>query len=160
MKSDIRILMCPPDCYDVNYVINPWMEGNVHKSSKVRAAAQWRGLNDILHRYAHVELLHPEPGLPDLVFTANAGLVLANDAIISRFLHKERQGEEPHFKKWFENRGFAVHELPRNVPFEGAGDALLDRSEPWLWAGHGFRSHLSITPTLPTGSTWRSSPCT
>ncbi len=148
MNSDMHILMCAPDCYDVNYVINPWMEGNVHKSSKARAAEQWSALRDILQGYAHVDLLHPEPGLPDLVFTANAGLVLGNDAVISRFLHPERQGEEPHFKKWFQHRGFAVHELPRNVPFEGAGDALLDRSEPWLWAGHGFRTHVNAHPYL------------
>ncbi len=134
--------MCPPDCYDVHYVINPWMEGNVHRSSRERAISQWRGLRDVLARYADIELMTPREGLPDLVFTANAGLVLGNDAIISRFVHPERQGEEPHFKAWFALQGYAVHQLPRDVHFEGAGDALLDRGEPWLWAGYGFRSSL------------------
>lgn len=30
--------------------------------------------------------------------------------------------------------------MPRDVPFEGAGDALFDRAEPWLWMAHGHRS--------------------
>ncbi|MEM7317313.1 MAG: TIGR00300 family protein, partial [Planctomycetota bacterium] len=34
-------------------------------------------------------------------------------------------------------------ELPKDLPFEGAGDALLDREGDWLWAGYGFRSDLA-----------------
>lgn len=140
--SAIRILMCPPDHYDVDYVINPWMEGNVHKSSRERAVSQWQGLHHILKEYAIVDLVQPQKGWPDMVFTANAGLVLGNQVVLSRFFHKERQGEEPHFKAWFEAQGYMVHELPRDLPFEGAGDALLDREGRWLWAGYGFRSEL------------------
>ncbi len=140
--SAIRILMCPPDHYDVDYVINPWMEGNVHKSSRERAVSQWQGLHHILKEYAIVDLVQPQKGWPDMVFTANAGLVLGNQVVLSRFFHKERQGEEPHFKQWFEAQGYMVHELPRDLPFEGAGDALLDREGRWLWAGYGFRSEL------------------
>jgi len=140
--SAIRILMCPPDHYDVDYVINPWMEGNVHKSSRERAVSQWQGLHHILKEYAIVDLVQPQKGWPDMVFTANAGLVLGNQVVLSRFFHKERQGEEPHFKAWFEAQGYTVHELPRDLPFEGAGDALLDREGRWLWAGYGFRSEL------------------
>lgn len=148
MNSPIRFLMCPPDHYDVDYVINPWMEGNLHKSARDRATAQWQELFHLLKDYAVVDLITPQPGWPDLVFTANAGLVLGNTAVLSRFLHKERQGEEPYFKQWFESQGFRVHELPRDLPFEGAGDALLDRDGGWLWAGYGFRSELECHPYL------------
>lgn len=140
--SAIRILMCPPDYYDVDYVINPWMEGNVHKSSRERAVSQWQGLHHLLKEYAIVDLVQPQQGWPDMVFTANAGLVLGNQVVLSRFFHKERQGEEPHFKAWFAAQGYTIHELPRDLPFEGAGDALLDREGRWLWAGYGFRSEL------------------
>ncbi|WP_448572008.1 bifunctional arginine dihydrolase/ornithine cyclodeaminase [Trichothermofontia sp.] len=146
--SAIRILMCPPDHYDVDYVINPWMEGNVHKSSRERAVSQWQGLHHILKEYAIVDLVQPQKGWPDMVFTANAGLVLGNQVVLSRFFHKERQGEEPHFKAWFESQGYTVHELPHDLPFEGAGDALLDREGRWLWAGYGFRSELDSHPYL------------
>lgn len=148
MDSQIRFLMCPPDHYDVDYVINPWMEGNIHKSSQDRAVEQWQKLHHILKTNAHVDLVSPEKGWPDMVFTANAGLVLGDNVVLSRFLHKERQGEEPYFKEWFEQHGYTVYELPKDLPFEGAGDALLDREGRWLWAGYGFRSELDSHPYL------------
>lgn len=148
MTSSIRFLMCAPDHYDVDYVINPWMEGNVHKSSRDRAVEQWQGLFHILKDRALVDLIQPQKGVPDMVFTANAGLVLGNDVVLSRFFHKERQGEEPFFQAWFEAQGFTVHVLPKDLPFEGAGDALLDREGRWLWAGYGFRSELDSHPYL------------
>ncbi len=142
MSSDIRILMCPPHHYDVDYVINPWMEGNIHKSSRDRATEQWEGLYKVLKEHAIVDLVEPQKGWPDMVFTANAGVVLGQVAVVSRFFHKERQGEEPYFKEWFQKQGYTVYELPKDLPFEGAGDALLDRQGNWLWAGYGFRSEL------------------
>ena len=142
MTESIRFLMCPPDHYDVDYVINPWMEGNIHKSSRDRAVEQWQKLYHVLKDEAIVDLVPPQLGSPDMVFTANAGLVLGDHVVLSRFFHPERQGEEPHFKTWFEEHDFTVYELPKDLPFEGAGDALLDREGRWLWAGYGFRSEL------------------
>lgn len=148
MTSAIRFLMCAPDHYDVDYVINPWMEGNIHKSSRDRAVEQWHGLHQIIKDRAAVDLIHPQTGVPDMVFTANAGLVLDKTVVLSRFFHKERQDEEPFFKEWFLSQGFTVHELPKDLPFEGAGDALFDREGRWLWAGYGFRSELDSHPFL------------
>ena len=140
--------MCPPDLYEVNYVINPWMEGNIHKSSREVAAQQWQGLYRLLQQYAEVEKITPQPRLPDMVFTANAGVTVGRRFVLSRFLHRERQGEEEHFRKWFKQHGFEVFELPQDLPFEGAGDALLDRQGACLWAGYGFRSELDSHPYL------------
>ena len=148
MNDDIRILMCPPDHYDVDYVINPWMEGNIHKSSRDRAVEQWQKLHQVLKDVAIVDLVDPAKGWPDMVFTANAGLVLGTNVVLSRFFHKERQGEEPYFKAWFEENGFTVYEVPKDLPFEGAGDALFDREGRWLWAGYGFRSELDSHPYI------------
>ncbi|WP_404787567.1 TIGR00300 family protein [Altericista sp. CCNU0014] len=144
----IRVLMCPPTYYDVDYVINPWMEGNLHKPSPDLAQQQWQGLFDILKEHAIVDTIEPQAGWPDMVFTANAGLVLGKTAVVSRFYHKERQGEEPYFKQWFQSQGYQVHELPKDLPFEGAGDALLDRDGQWLWAGYGQRSELDSHQTI------------
>jgi lysine-ketoglutarate reductase/saccharopine dehydrogenase-like protein (TIGR00300 family) len=148
MTEPIRILMCAPDYYDVDYVINPWMEGNIHKSSIDLAVEQWGKLHHVLQEVAIVDLVEPQKGWPDMVFTANAGLVLGKNVVLSRFFHPERQGEEPHFKKWFADNGFQVFELPKDLPFEGAGDALLDREGRWLWAGYGFRSELDSHPYI------------
>lgn len=148
MVSQIRFLMCAPDHYDVDYVINPWMEGNIHKSSRDRAVEQWNKLYQIIKDHAIVDLVAPQQGWPDMVFSANAGLVLGENVVLSRFLHKERQGEEPYFHQWFENNSYHVYTLPKELPFEGAGDALLDREGRWLWAGYGFRSELDSHPYL------------
>ena len=145
-------LMCPPTLYDVNYVINPWMEGNLNRSSRRNATRQWEQLHAALAGLARVELVEQQAGLPDMVFTANAGLVSKGTVALSRFLHPERQGEEPHFRKWFDDSGFAVRELPRDMPFEGEGDALFEADNSRLWAGHGMRSRESSHPYLQ--ETW------
>jgi lysine-ketoglutarate reductase/saccharopine dehydrogenase-like protein (TIGR00300 family) len=148
MTDLARILMCTPTHYDVDYVINPWMEGNIHRSSRDLAELQWNKLYDVLKTHATVDLIEPQRGWPDMVFTANAGLVLGDTVVLSRFFHPERQGEEPYFQAWFEAQGYTVHTLPKSLPFEGAGDALLDRAGRWLWAGYGFRSELDSHPYL------------
>src|SRR5260370_6210711 len=147
-------LMCPQTVYDVNYVINPWMAGNVNRSSRQRATDQWTVLHGALAKIADVLLVEPQPGSPDMVFTANAGLVYDGAVAMSSFYHPERQGEEPHFRRWFEESGFAVCDVPRATPFEGEGDALFEPNGSRLWAGHGPRtrqnSHRQLTELWDT----------
>lgn len=143
-----RFLMCAPDHFEVAYVINPWMEGNIARSSGDAATRQWNALARMIARVAHVERIAPAAGVPDMVFTANAGLVLGERFVLSRFRHSERQGEEPHFAKWFGRRRFNVLTMPEDICFEGAGDALLDRELPLLWLGHGHRSSQMCAPLL------------
>src|SRR5689334_5786322 len=133
----VKFLMCRPDYFGVDYVINPWMEGNVGKALRSAASEQWAFLHARLQEVADVELLPPQPGLPDMAFTANAGALRGNKVVVSHFLHRERGAEEPHFRQWFKSRHLEVFEPPPDLPFEGAGDALLDRQSGWLWAAYG-----------------------
>ena len=135
-----RFLMCAPAHFDVAYVINPWMQGNVASIRPALARRQWEGLETALARRANIDLVAPAAGWPDMVFTANAGLVLDNTVVLARFKHAERRGEEPHFAKWFRDNGFQVVLPPAELAFEGAGDALLDRAQPLLWMGSGHRT--------------------
>ena len=90
------------------------------------ATRQWRSLKAILEEVgAKVETLKPVEGLPDLVFTANAALVHREQAILARFRHPQRQGEEPYDEAWLAAHGFRVVRPPTGVFFEGAGDALF-----------------------------------
>lgn len=143
-----RFLMCAPDHFEVAYVINPWMEGNISRGQNDVALRQWDALARSIGDVAQVERLTAEGGVPDMVFTANAGLVLDKIFVPSRFRHDQRRREEPHFAKWFEDRGFDVMPLPDDMLFEGAGDALLDRGGPFLWLGYGHRSSLAAAPLL------------
>jgi N-dimethylarginine dimethylaminohydrolase len=143
IKPRATFLMCPPTLYDVDYVINPWMAGNVHTSSRTRAVEQWQRLYEAVSKIANVELIQPEPGSPDMVFTANAGLEHDGIVALSSFYHPERQGEEPWFRRWFREAGYKIVDIPRATPFEGEGDALFSTVGACLWVGHGPRTALS-----------------
>jgi len=146
-KQD-KILMCPPTYFSVDYVINPWMAGNEGSLDPELAHRQWESLRDSLSEVADIVLMEPQPHLPDLVFTANAGAVYGNKAVASHFMPHERRPEEPHLKSWFRNNGFELLELDEKIGFEGAGDCLLDRGGPWLWTGYGFRTEIEAHPEI------------
>jgi N-dimethylarginine dimethylaminohydrolase len=128
MSRRPSILMCPPDYYGIEYEINPWMSRS-RGSSPEKAKAQWQKLYETLAELGvQLELMTPQPGLPDLVFTANAGLVFHKRFFTSSFRHEVRARETPHFDDWF----------PEGTFFEGAGDALFCGST--LFAGYRIRS--------------------
>ncbi len=132
------ILMCPPDFYGIEYEINPWMSRSRQSDSKL-ARAQWYALHGLLQSLgAEVRLLQPVQGLPDLVFTANAGLICRDRVYLSRFRHDARKGETPLDEQWFQSQGLETITLPDDWSFEGAGDALFCGET--LFAGYIIRS--------------------
>jgi N-dimethylarginine dimethylaminohydrolase len=131
--------MCPPRHFDVLYEINPWMHREV-PANLDRAREQWETLvGALLAAGADVETMEPAPGLPDMVFTANAGLVHGDRFVVSNFRHPERQGEAPHDAAWFASHGFDVVEV--DGFFEGAGDALPFGGR--FLAGYRIRSDIT-----------------
>ncbi len=76
MTASPRILMCPPEFYGIEYEINPWMDRRRQADHEL-AVRQWTELHAILETHgAEISCMTPVKGLPDLVFTANAGLDL------------------------------------------------------------------------------------
>ena len=134
------VLMCAPEYFGVRYAINPWMEDQIGQVDPAVAMRQWTEFYKALQRQAEVHLIDPQPHVPDLVFTANAGLMIDGHFIPSRFKHEERRREEPIFREWFETRSTRITPLPKNLFFEGVGDALLQPGRKLLWAGYGFRT--------------------
>src|SRR5213595_3908021 len=103
-----RLLLCPPDHYGIEYEINPWMD-KTRKAVPGLPQAQWQSLRNKLEELGcEIELVAPQTGLPDMVFTANAGLAVGRKFIRSNFRHKERAGEQAFFAKWMEQRGYEV----------------------------------------------------
>jgi N-dimethylarginine dimethylaminohydrolase len=116
--------MCPPDHFGVAYEINPWMHREV-AVDRDRATHQWQTLVAALRDAgARVDTMDAALHVPDLVFTANAGLVLGTTFIPARFRHPQRRPETPLDVKWFTAHGFSVVALPGGIHHEGAGDAL------------------------------------
>ena len=145
-----RFLMCRPDHFAVDYAINPWMNPKSWASeSKILVDAsrrEWAALHRALAGMgAAIELVPPAPHLPDLVFTANAAVVLDRKAVLSRFRYAERRGEEEPFESVFralQGRGLIdmVEKLPGDLVLEGAGDCVWDRTRNIFWMGYGPRS--------------------
>jgi N-dimethylarginine dimethylaminohydrolase len=136
--SQPTVLMCPPDYYGIEYEINPWMSRG-RQSDPARSRAQWQALHALLTSLgADVRLMSAEQGLPDLVFTANAGLVWRDVVFLSRFRHAARRGETPLDEAWFQSQGFETEHLAGDWNFEGAGDALFCGDT--LYAGYLIRS--------------------
>jgi lysine-ketoglutarate reductase/saccharopine dehydrogenase-like protein (TIGR00300 family) len=142
MTSDDAFLLCAPRFYRIEYVINPWMEGNVGRTDGPLASEQWEGLRRTLASHARVELIEPVASLPDMPFTANAGLVHDHTFVPARFRFPQRRPEAQHAAEWFGRRGYQVRELPGQGTFEGEGDALFQPGEPLVWGGYGVRTSL------------------
>jgi N-dimethylarginine dimethylaminohydrolase len=145
-----HFLMCRPDHFAVDYAINPWMNPQSWaQQSRVLVDAshrEWTALHRTLTALGTaIELVPPAPRLPDLVFTANAAVVLDRKAVLARFRHPERRGEEEPFERGFhalQARGIidSVMKLPDDVILEGAGDCVWDRTRNMYWMGYGPRS--------------------
>jgi N-dimethylarginine dimethylaminohydrolase len=133
-------LMCPPTYFDVVYAINPWMDLGVRVDTR-RALAQWEALKSAYEAHGHtVHVIDPEPGLPDMVYAANGGVVVDGRALAARFTHDERRAEGPAYEAWFAAAGgLGVTSLGQAAErCEGEGDLLL--AGDVMLAGTGFRT--------------------
>lgn len=129
--------MCPPVHFDVSYSINPWMSLDVQVDAD-SAMRQWERLREVYLGLGHrVEVIEPAEGLPDMVFTANAGVVRGDRVLVSNFTHPERQPESEHFLRWFRDAGYERAQIAA-APNEGEGDILA--AGDVLLAGTGPRT--------------------
>jgi N-dimethylarginine dimethylaminohydrolase len=142
-----RLLVCPPDFFGIAYEINPWMRLS-NRVDHERAVRQWHELMRIFEEDLGtvLERMTPVAGLPDLVFTANAGIVVGHTALVSHFRYPERQREEAYFEDWFREHGYEVMTGDKEVFFEGAGD-LLGFQDCWF-GGYRQRSDIRAFPHL------------
>jgi N-dimethylarginine dimethylaminohydrolase len=145
-----RILMCAPEHFAVTYSINPWMDpaewAKEAQSLGMAARRQWTRLRKTLTGLgATIELVPPAKGLPDLVFTANAAVVMDGIALVANFHYPERQLEEAQYERSFRElwaRGIirGVRSMPEGITLEGAGDCVWDSARQMFWTGYVPRS--------------------
>ncbi len=137
----MKLLMCSPEFYGIEYEINPWMDLDIEADLAI-ARRQWDGLYNVLTKDMKVcvELITPMEGSPDMVFTANGGLISGSQFVSANFRYKERKREENYFLEWFKSCGYSVVKLPGNIVFEGEGDMLS--AGDTFFAGYRFRSDI------------------
>jgi N-dimethylarginine dimethylaminohydrolase len=132
-----RYLMVKPTYFNVDYSINPWMNPKMPTFTKL-AVAQWEWLRDLYIELGHrVDELDPQPGLPDMVFSANGAIVVNDQVLVARFRHKQRRAEANAYLDWFRARGYSSVRQAEWTN-EGEGDILFAGSR--LLGGSGFRT--------------------
>ena len=142
----MKLLMCRPDFFDIEYEINPWMDTD-NQVDRDLAKQQWEQLYQLYTETLgwEVSLVDPVDGLPDMVFTANGGLVIDGKVALPTFRQPERIPETAHFKAWFDGAGFSEVLTPKH-DFEGEGDALLWNDT--LFIGYPWRSDQAVQNEL------------
>jgi N-dimethylarginine dimethylaminohydrolase len=148
------VVLVDPRFFDREYVINPYMSGEVDKTL---AREQWNALRELYEdRVEDVRVLDPTETweqldgdsdgpppeeLPDMVFVANHGVPTADGdgVVLARMATAERAGEPEHFRAWAREQGYSIESAP-SATFEGMGDALWHPGRRLLWGGYGVRS--------------------
>lgn len=136
------VMMCRPKFFDVrHHLLNAHMEMKIAVKKKL-ALTQWDNTYKILiANNVKVDLLDPHPDLPDMVFTANAGIVHGNKAVVSNFGAVPRRPETQYHTTFFKERGFEVlNPLDDEVEIEGCGDFMPTHNGESFFVAHGFRS--------------------
>ena len=136
--GNTTVLMSSPEYFKVEYSINPWMIEGVEVDLEL-AKQQWENLKSTIEDAgAVVQVVPPHEQYPDLVFTANSGIVKEDKVLIANFKFEERQGEEDIYSKWFSENGYEVSRIPSEFKFEGRGDAFV--LGEYLVGSYGIRS--------------------
>ncbi len=130
------------------------------KPDKKLAMEQWEKLAALYASFG-IALVYIEPvqGLPDMTFAANCGLTFITKngepaIILSNFRPERRRREKEHYRDYFKKvLKYRVFELPDEIFFEGAGDAI-----PFgeiILVGYGFRTSAGALPLISqiTGKT-------
>lgn len=132
-----RYLMCPPEHFAVTYSINPWMDP-ADPVDRDLAVEQWTALKHAYERLGHrVDIVEPDPELPDMVFAANGAVVSHGRAVAAKFRYPQRTAESARYAEDLRRLGIKDVYEPEFVN-EGEGDFLQLGGR--ILAGHGFRS--------------------
>jgi len=141
-----KVLLCPPDYFDVVDQKNPYMS---RKSpvDRGKARTQWDALCGALQQAGcTIETIAPVEGFEDMVFAANQVFVgekvgYGKFVVPSRMVYASRHREVPFFADWFRVRDFRVIELDYGSDYlEGHGDLLWHPDGSRVYGGYGFRS--------------------
>lgn len=145
MKTSL--LLCEPSFFDVQYTINPYMQGQIGNIDKELAYKQWEEIKNLyINLGLEVKVISGRPKLLDMVFCANTFVTFIKDnkvhALLSNMHSKFREEETIHTENWLKAQNIEVISLPKELKFEGTGDAIRNFHTDKLYIGHGYRTSL------------------
>jgi N-dimethylarginine dimethylaminohydrolase len=153
MPAPGRVLLTTPDHFEVAYVINPHMKGNLGSVDGRKARRQWEALREAYEALSiETAILQGASGYPDMVFCANQTLpYLLPDAgergvVLSNMFAAPRRGEVAFLAGFFEREGYRIQTIENSSEsfFEGMGDAIWHPGRCLLWGGHGYRTDARV----------------
>lgn len=109
-----KIMMVPPTHFDVIH-----KNLNVHMTceepvDKVLAMQQWENLRRTYQDLGlQPEICQPHPGAVDMVYCANASVILNNKALVAGMNAEPRRQESEPFANWLRTKGFEVEEMDK-----------------------------------------------
>ena len=148
MSVPSRVLMVKPTYFDVQYVINPHMKGQIGDVDKIQAQNEWDHLVDGFEELGlDVQILEGEKDLPDMVFCANQSLPFCDEngekkIVMGIMRTPQRKPEVDVIERYFQKLDYEILHINQEKAqhFEGMGDAIWHFRRKLLWGGYGFRS--------------------
>lgn len=140
----MKIIMCQPTNFNINYQINPWMKLNSINLKK--AKKQWQDLVNIYKKLKlEVSTIPQEILFPDMVFTADSFISYNGKALISNFRFSQRKAEPNFFIPLLKLLNLEIINLPQNYCFEGGDFRFFDKK---LFLGTNFRTDKKSIPLI------------
>jgi N-dimethylarginine dimethylaminohydrolase len=141
-----KVLLCPPNYFDVVDQKNPYMSKD-SAVDRAKARSQWDVLCSVLQQSGcEIETIDPVEGLEDMVFAANQ--IFAGEksgygkfVVPSRMVYPSRQREVSFYADWCRARDYQIIEVSFGDDYlEGHGDLLWHPDGSRIYGGYGFRS--------------------
>jgi arginine dihydrolase len=149
----LKLLRTKPDSFDIVESLNPYMKRNMGQVNRAEMLNQWYEIGKIYHDLkqqgfiSEIHELDSPKEFPDFVFCANPVFSFIDknrnkSVVLSNMTHASRKGEPDFYIPFFEEMGYAIHNLPGDIGFEGMGDAIMHPTGELIFGGFGFRSAL------------------
>jgi N-dimethylarginine dimethylaminohydrolase len=136
-------LLCPPQHFAIEYVINPWMDATATVDAAL-AVKQWDLLRVALVELGHrVHVLPARPGLPDMVYAANGAFSVDGTVYGARFKYPQRLPEAGAHREFYEGEaaaGAGWRYVQATQTNEGEGDFAYVPGPGLVLAGYGYRT--------------------
>ena len=138
-----HLLVSDANNFSVEFEINPYMHKVDQPDWDLAVSEHEAIVSAHVDAGRTIEYLPTVSGCPDMVYTANAALVRGSRAVIAA-LPVEREPELPHYRRWFDERGYDIIDAPYR--FSGQGDSLAFGAR--LFAGWGWRTDRAMHPII------------